>query len=121
MMVAPLFAGEASRKVILPEGAWHDFWTGEVLKGGTEVTVPASSEKIPVYVRSGSLVPWADVGPFAGAPPTRRIAVRVYGDGSLPFTLKNGTKDIRLSWANGRGKVEGETGQYDVYTWERLG
>jgi alpha-D-xyloside xylohydrolase len=121
MMVAPLFAGETSRKVILPEGTWHDFWTGEVLKGGTEVTVPASSEKIPVYVKSGSVVPWADVGLFAGAPPTRRIAVRVYGDGSLPFTLKSRKGVFHLSWANGLGKVEGETGSYDVYTWQVLG
>jgi hypothetical protein len=53
MMVAPMFAGEPSRKVVLPEGAWHNFWTGERLKGGAELSVPASTEKIPVYVRSG--------------------------------------------------------------------
>ncbi len=40
MMVAPLFADEPERKVILPSGQWHDFWSGEVHQGGREIVVP---------------------------------------------------------------------------------
>lgn len=120
MMVAPLFAGEPNRKVIIPEGDWHDFWTGEPVKGGTEITLLASTERIPVYVKSGSIVPWADVGQFAEAPETRRISVRVYGNGSMPFTLKSSKGTLRLSWDNGRGRVGGEAGGYDVYAWKLL-
>jgi alpha-D-xyloside xylohydrolase len=121
MMVAPLFAGEASRKVVMTQGSWHDFWSGEAVKGGTELSVPASTERIPVYVKSGSILPWADVGLFTGAPETRRITARVYGDGSLPFTLKNGMKSVRLSWSSGLGSVEGAADGYDVYAWKALG
>jgi alpha-D-xyloside xylohydrolase len=122
MMVAPLFAeGDADRKVVLPEGAWHDFWTGEALKGRTEILVPASTEKIPVYVKSGSIVPWADVGLFAGAPETRRLTARVFGDGSLPFEFGVSGKLMRLIWLNGRGIVEGERGEYNVYAWKQMG
>ena len=120
MMVAPLFAGEPSRKVVLPEGAWHDFWTGEAVKGGAEIEVGASTEKIPVYVKSGSIVPWADVGLFAGAPESRRLTARVYGDGSLPFAMQAGGQTLRLSWSDGKGSVEG-AGAYDVYAWKRMG
>jgi alpha-D-xyloside xylohydrolase len=120
MMVAPLFAGEAARTIVLPEGDWHDLWTGEACKGGAALTVPASTENIPVYVKSGSIVPWADVGLFAGAPETLRITARVYGDGSLPFTLTRGKDSQRLSWSNGRGNVEGD-GSYDVYAWKHMG
>jgi alpha-D-xyloside xylohydrolase len=120
MMVAPLFAGEAGRKVVLPEGVWHDFWTGEALKGGTEIQVHASTEKIPVYVKSGSIVPWADVGLYAGAPETRRLTARVYGDGSLGFAMRADEKTLRLTWSNGKGRVEGGGG-YDVYAWKRMG
>jgi alpha-D-xyloside xylohydrolase len=118
MMVAPLFAGEPSRKVVLPEGKWHDFWTGAPIAGGTELTVPASAERIPVYVKSGSVMPWADVGQCGGAPETRRIMARVYGDGSLPFTFKIGNRTLRMNWNSGRGSVEGKTGGYDVYSWK---
>jgi alpha-D-xyloside xylohydrolase len=120
MMVSPSFAGEASRKVVLPEGNWHDFWTGEALKGGGEVVVLATTEKIPVYVKSGSLVPWADVGQHTGTAVTRRLTVRVYGDGSISYVFSNGKDSVRLSWNNGKGSVDGET-DYDVYAWKQIG
>ncbi len=120
MMVAPLFAGEPSRRVVIPAGDWHDFWTGEAVKGGMDLTVPASTNKILVYVKSGSIVPWADAGLFAGAPETRRITARVYGDGSLPFALAARSETLRLSWSHGRGNTEGTNG-YEVYTWQEIG
>lgn len=121
IMIAPLFAGEATRTVVMPEGSWHDFWTGEPIAGGAELSVPASAERIPVYVKSRSIVPWADVGLFAEAPETRRIVARVYGDGSSPFVLNNGKDTLRLRWSNGRGSVDGENTGYDVYSWKQLG
>jgi alpha-D-xyloside xylohydrolase len=133
MMVAPIVAqapggaqgpanasGDGARKVVLPEGGWHDFWTGEAVQGGTEIAVPATAEKIPVYVKSGSIVPWADVGLYASAPETRRLTARVYGDGSLPFTLREGRGTTVLSWSNGQGKAEGES-SYTVYAWKQMG
>jgi len=120
MMVAPLFAGEPDRKVVLPDEDWHDFWTGERIKSGSDLQVSASTERIPVYVKSGSIVPWADVGLFAGAPETRRLTVRVYGDGSLPFTLTRGRDTMRLTWSGGKGSAEGES-NYDVYAWKQIG
>jgi alpha-D-xyloside xylohydrolase len=121
MMVAPMFAGEASRRVVLPDGGWHDFWTGEALEGGAELTVPASTERIPVYVKSGSIVPWASVGLFAGAPETRHLTARVYGDGSLPFAMQSGDDTLRLSWRNAHGSVEGKLGRYVVDAWKHMG
>lgn len=120
MMVAPLFAGEPQRTIVLPEGKWHDFWTGDAVAGGTEVSIPASTEKIPVYVKSGSLIPWAEVAQHADAPEARRLTVRIYGDGSLPFTLRDGKTTLRLSWANGRGTVEGAS-TYEVSAWKQMG
>jgi alpha-D-xyloside xylohydrolase len=120
MMVAPLFAGESSRRVVLPEGSWHDFWTGESYEGGSILTVAATNEHIPVYVKSGSIVPWGDIGLYAGAPENRRLTARVYGDGSLPFTLTKGQEDLRLSWGNGRGSAKGSS-DYDVYAWKQIG
>lgn len=119
MMVAPLFAGEPERKVVIPEGTWHDFWTGEAIAGGAERTVPASSERIPVYVKTGSIVPWADVGLHADAPETRRITARIYGDGSLPFTLDSEAASLQMHWKSGKGSAQ--NGKYEVYSWQQLG
>ncbi len=122
MMVAPLFAeADADRKVVLPEGTWHDFWTGASLKGGQEIKVPNSTEKIPVYVKSGSVIPWADVGLYSGAPETRRLTARIYGDGSLPFELDVDGKPMRLIWSAGKGNIEGAHGNYRIYAWKKIG
>ncbi len=121
MMVAPLFAGEKSRKIVFPEGNWHDFWTGAPIRSATEISVPSSTEKIPVYVRSGSLVPWADVGQFANAPDTRQLSVRLYGDGSMPFSMRTANGSLILSWQHGIGKVEGRGADYQVHTWDVIG
>ncbi|HEY9125852.1 MAG TPA: TIM-barrel domain-containing protein, partial [Acidobacteriaceae bacterium] len=120
LMIAPLFAGEPNRKVVLPEGKWHDFWTGEAFDGGSELTVSASHQEIPVYVKSGSVMPWADVGLHVDAPETKRITARIYGDGSLPITLTKGSSTQRLSWNHGKGSVDG-AGDYEVYAWKQMG
>jgi len=121
MMVAPFFAGEAEREVVMPQGEWRDFWTGERLQGGTEFFLPASTKPVPIYVKSGCIVPWADVGLHAGAPETRRITARIYGDGSLAFTSGVGKQVFRLQWSQGTGRVEGDSGRYSVSAWKVIG
>lgn len=120
MMVAPLFAGEPGRSVVLPAGRWHDFWTGQPVPGGSEIDVSANTENIPVYVKSGSVIPWADVALHSGAPEARRLTVRIYGDGSLPFELHDGRDTLRLTWANGKGNREGQS-SYNVVAWKQMG
>jgi hypothetical protein len=57
LWVAPVLEEAArERKVQLPRGEWIDFWTGERLQGGGELLAPAPVDRIPVYVRSGSLI-----------------------------------------------------------------
>jgi alpha-D-xyloside xylohydrolase len=120
MMVAPMFAGEPQRKVVIPAaGNWHDFWTGALVQAGSVITVDASTTNIPVYVKAGSIVPWADVGLHAGTEQSKRVTARVYGDGSLPFELQ-GEKAAKLSWAASAGSVSGPM-PYVVYAWSHVG
>jgi alpha-D-xyloside xylohydrolase len=52
LLVAPLTReGEDTRDVYLPEGAWEDYFTGEVLAGGRTVRVSCPLSRIPVYRR----------------------------------------------------------------------
>jgi alpha-D-xyloside xylohydrolase len=121
MMIAPLFAGEPSRQVVIPTGAgWHDFWTGAPVVGGSVLHVDASARNIAVYVKTGSVIPWADVGQHAGSPESRKLTVRVYGGGSLPFEMRNGNSTLRLRWAGGQGAADG-AGEYNISSWKQLG
>lgn len=58
LMLAPVVrAGARERNVVLPEGPWHDFWTGESWAGGATVTVPAPLDRVPLLVRGGAILP----------------------------------------------------------------
>lgn len=58
--VAPVVEeGSVEKKVFLPEGKWLDYFTREPYEGGKEIVVEAPLEKLPLFVRSGSIVPTA--------------------------------------------------------------
>ncbi len=57
MLVAPIVqGGQTLRLLYLPRGEWVNFWNGDFLTGGQDVTVDASS--IPILVRAGSILPF---------------------------------------------------------------
>lgn len=57
LLVAPMFAGQKTREVVLPEGKWFDFYTGEFAGEGEIITVEPGLEKIPVFVKDGGIIP----------------------------------------------------------------
>jgi alpha-D-xyloside xylohydrolase len=88
LLVSPIISPDAkSRSVYLPrEGAWIDFWTGQRETGGQTVTSEAPLDRIPVYVKAGSIVPLGPVMQFA----TERkdpIELRIYTGSDTTFVL----------------------------------
>lgn len=57
LLVAPLFTGETSRKIILPQGNWYDFYTGAYAGNGEIIVVTPELSQIPVYVKDGGIIP----------------------------------------------------------------
>ena len=57
LLVAPLFTGQTTRKVVLPKGKWYDFYTGAYAGDGEIITVSPGLDKIPVYVKDGAIIP----------------------------------------------------------------
>ena len=66
LLVAPMFAGQASRQVILPKGNWYDFYTGAYAGNGEIITVTPGLDKIPVFVKDGGIIPMME--PQASCP-----------------------------------------------------
>lgn len=81
LLVAPLFAGQNSRKVILPKGNWYDFYTGTLVGNGSVITVEPGLNKIPVFVKDGGIIPM--MPPHLQAPKIGEkvdIEIRHYGE-----------------------------------------
>ncbi|MFT0795449.1 glycoside hydrolase family 31 protein [Synechococcus sp. H70.1] len=87
LLAAPVVRpGVRCRAVYLPAGTWFDWWTGQAHSGPGYVLAPAPLEQLPLFVRSGSILPLAP--PCQSTADLRRdqLRLKLYpGDGS--FTL----------------------------------
>jgi alpha-glucosidase len=60
LLVAPVLRkGTRRRRVYLPAGGWYDFWTGARFEGPRAILAEAPLDRIPVFVRAGSVIPFA--------------------------------------------------------------
>ena len=88
LLVAPVVEkGATTREVYLPQGAWYDFWTGERLDGGREITRAIDLETIPLYVRAGSILPLGPVKQFVSDTVDGSLSVSIYPGSDASFLL----------------------------------
>lgn len=88
ILVAPIFAGETSRIVVLPEGKWYNFHTGALAGESEVITIDAEKDKIPLFVRDGGVIPMipaiSNTSEWRAGQP---LEVRVYGEKEGSFNL----------------------------------
>jgi alpha-D-xyloside xylohydrolase len=101
-LVAPVTtAGATQREVYLPRSAgWYNFWTGERFTGGQSVTADAPLDKIPLFVKAGSIVPMGPVVQYSGEKPGAPIEIRIYEGADGEFTLYDDEGD-NYNYENG--------------------
>lgn len=87
-LVAPVTdQGVVERPVYLPAGAdWYDYWTNRRYTGGQTITAAAPIDRIPLFVRAGSIVPLGAAVPST-ATKQPLASIRVYPGRSTSFTL----------------------------------
>jgi alpha-glucosidase (family GH31 glycosyl hydrolase) len=93
ILVVPVVEqGATSRAVYLPEGDWYDFWTGERVKGGREITRAVDLETTPLYVRAGAIVPLGPVKQFTDEKVEGPLTITIYAgaDGAFSFYEDDG-------------------------------
>jgi len=134
LLVAPMFTGEISRKVILPKGKWYDFYTGKYAGDGEVITVTPGLDKIPVYVKDGGIIPM--MPPRLHAPKAGEkvdLEIRYYGekpgkyelydDDGETFDYENGAyswREIRVENKKGTisNPVKGKPNTIKNITWK---
>ena len=85
LLIAPLFTGETSRKVILPKGNWYDFYTGKLVGADEVITVTPGLAHIPVFVRDGGIIPMAINNTVAEG--KYDLVIRYYGEKEGSYNL----------------------------------
>jgi alpha-D-xyloside xylohydrolase len=85
---------EKVRKVYLPaKSVWHDFWTGKTFGGDTTITTDAPIDKIPLLIKSGSIIPMGPFLQYATEKPADPIELRIYPGADGQFTLYEDEND----------------------------
>ena len=94
ILVNPVYIqGAASRSVYLPKATWYDFWTGEKLAGEQTIQAAAPLEKLPLYIRAGSILPLGPTMEWTTEKPEDPIELRVYPGTDGDFTLYEDEND----------------------------
>jgi alpha-glucosidase/alpha-D-xyloside xylohydrolase len=88
LLVAPVVEkGATTRQVYLPHGDWYDFWTGERLTGGREISRAVDLETLPLYVSAGAILPLGPVKQFTGETTEQPLSISVYPGKDASFLL----------------------------------
>ena len=136
LLVAPVIigsrggraSGQTTRSVYLPDGDWYDFWTVECFTGKRRMTVNVPLDRIPLFVKAGTILPLATPTLHTDDPVSWQLTVQVYGDGTRTARLfeDDGTfspalPEVRLEWdaAKKTGRITGAA-RYTIKEWKAV-
>jgi alpha-glucosidase len=107
LLVAPIMKpGAIRRTVYLPEGDWYDFHTNERYQGGMLINVEAPLDKLPLFVRSGTVLPFWPLMQHQDSAALNTLILRIYADSGETLLYEDA--------GEGLGYQNGE------YRWQRL-
>jgi alpha-D-xyloside xylohydrolase len=88
-LVAPVHSFKArQRQVYLPAGTgWYDFHSGRMESGGRSIRVEAPAERLPLFVRAGSIVPIGPEIQHTSGTPADPLTLNVYTGADGAFSL----------------------------------
>lgn len=90
LLVAPVTEGKVKQwNVYLPEYAegWIDFWSGNKFNGGQSVNIGVTLEKIPLFVKAGSILPLGPEKQYASEDTDKPWEIRIYPGADTTFTI----------------------------------
>jgi alpha-glucosidase (family GH31 glycosyl hydrolase) len=89
ILVAPVYSYKArKREVYFPRASgWYDLYTGRYLNGGDRLEVDAPYERIPVFVKEGSIIPFGPAISYTDEKPADPVSLFIYAGRDCAFTM----------------------------------
>jgi alpha-D-xyloside xylohydrolase len=82
-----------TRQLYLPQAKWYDFWTGSSVDGGRVMDAATTLERLPLYVRAGSILPLGPDEEWSTEKSEDPIELRIYRGADGDFTLYEDEND----------------------------
>ena len=90
ILVSPVVqAGQTSKDVYLPHGRWVYYWDDQVYEGGQSVNIATPLEIMPIFVKSGSIIPRQPIMNYTNERPLDTLMLSIYPSSTedATFTL----------------------------------
>jgi len=89
LLVNPVYEYKArNRDVYLPASTgWYDFYTGEYYNGGQTLDAPAPFDKMPLFVRAGSIIPFGPELQYSTEKEADTLSLFIYTGSDGKFIL----------------------------------
>jgi alpha-D-xyloside xylohydrolase len=135
ILVNPVLKANSTRRSVYlpPSPAWYDFWTGGSTPGGKEIDAEAPLDRMPLYVRAGSILPMGPEIEYAAQDPGGPIELRIYRGADGTFDLYEDAGDsydyekgehslVPLRWNEGAGvlTIGGRRGSFPGMVEKRI-
>lgn len=102
--------GGDETEIILPPGGWYDLFTGRYYSGGQTIRISTPLNRLPLFVRAGSIVPSAEGAQSAADVPVPARELIVFGGEDGSFDLYDDAGDgydsgilIHIRYQNSEG------------------
>jgi len=120
VLVAPVYRYKArSRPVYLPASCgWYDLYSGKYFKGGLEIDADAPYERMPLFIKEGSILPIGPEIQYTGEKPADPVTLYIYSGRDCAFTLYE-DEDTNYNyeqgaWSTIKFSFDNETGQLTI-------
>ncbi|HEY8688430.1 MAG TPA: TIM-barrel domain-containing protein [Chitinophagaceae bacterium] len=88
MMICPVTVkGSKTRSIYLPEGTWFDYWSGKEYSGKQYIHVITPLDTLPIFVKSGSIIPMQRPMIYLGEKPVDIITLEFFPGVQSSFDL----------------------------------
>lgn len=121
LLVAPVTKANVSKwNTYLPDYAagWIDFWRGGKYQGGQSVDIDVDMEKIPLFVKAGSIIPFGPVKQYTSQEEgeNESLEIRIYPGADASFMIyedegnnynyeKGQFSTIELNWNDAKKRI----------------
>lgn len=135
LLINPVYKYKAtSRSVYLPNGTgWYNLYDGKFIKGGQTITANAPYERMPIYVKEGSIIPYGPEIQYTDEKPADMLTLYIYAGKDATFTLyedeglnnnyeKGAFSTIRFDYAESTRllTIQGRTGSFNGMLQKRI-
>ncbi len=126
-LVAPVSSEQLATQVYLPQGEWYDLYNDKKFDGSASFYHPAPLDRLPVFVKAGSIIPIQSSVQFTAEQPQETLEIHVYKgsesepfewyeDDGLTYTFETGAyyqRSMQLMDASNRLEISKADGTFD--------